>query len=305
MPDPVLYWQAIAAAACAGAAAVLAIGWVRRPASAARRNLACVAGLALGLALGYEALRLWPAWPPANGLGRFLWIVFPAIVWIEGIAAVERAPRWCGWCLRLALAACIGRILLHDSAYLVGPKREWTAAQAAVALSVSGAVLMIAWALLLRLAQRSPGVSIPLAIAQASLCGGAVIMLAGYLTGGAAAAPLAAALAGVALASRAIAARPEMRGAIGIGVVGLFSLLFIGRYFGGLSSLSALALFLAPLLCWATEIPALRDRPPWLIAALRLALVAIPLIAVFVAAKRDFDRSGLARFELPPGIEDR
>lgn len=304
MPDPVLYLQAMAAAASAGAALALAIGLVRPGASAARMNLACVGGMVLGLTLGYEVLRLWPAWPPANGLGRFLLIVFPAVVGIEAIAARERTPGWLAWCLRLALVASMGRILLHGSVYLVGAESEWTAAQAVVSLSLSGAALAIAWTLLLWLARRAPGISIPLAIAQAGLCAGAVIMLAGYLTGGAAALPLAAALAGVAVASRLIGERHEMQGAIGIGIVGLFSLLFIGRFFGGLSTLSALGMFLAPLLCWATEIPALRTRKPWLVGSLRLALVAIPLIAVFVVAKREFDRSGLARFELWSRIEN-
>jgi hypothetical protein len=303
MPDPVLYGKAMAAAAFAGAAIALAIGWVRRPAGAARMNLAGITGMALGLALGYGVLRLRPAWPPTNGLGRFLWVVMPAVVGIETIAAWERTPRWFAWCLRLILAGSIGRILLHGSVYLVGADRQWTAPQAVVALSLSGAALAIAWALLLWLARRSAGISLPLALAEASLCGGAVIMLAGYLAGGAAALPLTAALAGLAVAWCLIGERLEMQGAIGIGIVGLFSLLFIGRFFGGLSTASALAIFLAPLLCWAIEIPALGSRKPWLVGSLRLALVAIPLLAVFAAAKRDFDRSGLAQVQLPPGIE--
>jgi len=77
---------------------------------------------------------------------------------------------------------------------------------------------------------------------------------------------------------------------VGIGVLGLFGLLFIGRFFGRLSTASALAMLLAPLLCWATEAPFLRERKPWLVGSLRLALVAIPLAVVLVAAKREFDR---------------
>src|SRR5438270_569729 len=81
-----------------------------------------------------------------------------------------------------------------------------------------------------------------------------------------AALPLAAALAGVALAAVPLAARPGMEGALGIGVIGLFGLLFVGRFFGGLSTARALAVFFAPLLCWVSEIPQLRGRKPWLIA---------------------------------------
>ena len=49
-------------------------------------------------------------------------------------------------------------------------------------------------------------------------------------------------------------------------------------------------MLLSPLLCWVTEIPQLRQRKPWLVGLLRLVLVAIPLLVVLAAAKRDFDR---------------
>ncbi len=58
---------------------------------------------------------------------------------------------------------------------------------------------------------------------------------------------------------------------LGIGVVGLFGLLFIGRFFGRLSTGCALTMLLAPLLCWVTEMPLLRHRKPWLVGSLRLA----------------------------------
>jgi hypothetical protein len=115
-------------------------------------------------------------------------------------------------------------------------------------------------------------------------------MMAGYIKGGAAAFPLAATLVATTIGARLIAKRSGVPASIGIGVVGLFGLLFIGRFFGRLSTGSALAMLLAPLLCWATEAPLLRHRKPWLVGSLRLALVAIPLLVVLAAAKRDFDR---------------
>ena len=77
---------------------------------------------------------------------------------------------------------------------------------------------------------------------------------------------------------------------VGVGVVGLFGLLFLGRFFGRLSTGCALAMLLSPLMCWVAEIPRLRPRQPWLLGSLRLVLVAIPLLVVLAAAKRDFDR---------------
>jgi hypothetical protein len=67
--------------------------------------------------------------------------------------------------------------------------------------------------------------------------------------------------------------------------------LLIGHFFGRLSAAAAVALLLAPLLCWVTELPLLRQRRSSIVAALRLALVATPLIVVLVLAKRDFDRN--------------
>ncbi len=113
-------------------------------------------------------------------------------------------------------------------------------------------------------------------------------MLAGYIAGGAAAWPLVAALAGTSVAASRIARPLASEGAIGIGVVGLFGLLFIGRFFGALTTERALVLFFAPLLCWVTELPLLRHRKPWLVGLLRLVLVALPLV------NTDDQRSSLA-----------
>jgi hypothetical protein len=51
-----------------------------------------------------------------------------------------------------------------------------------------------------------------------------------------------------------------------------------------------LILMLAPLLCWGTELSQLRCRPAWVVGSLRLLLVAIPLTALLLQAKRKFDR---------------
>src|SRR5262245_9467831 len=65
----------------------------------------------------------------------------------------------------------------------------------------------------------------------------------------------------------------------------------MGRFFGELSTGRALALFLAPLLCWVSELPIMRKRRPWVISAVQLALVAVPLVIGLGLAKRDFDRA--------------
>jgi hypothetical protein len=115
-------------------------------------------------------------------------------------------------------------------------------------------------------------------------------MMAGYIKGGAAALPLVGVLVAATLVARLSGRRAYVPAIVGVGVVSLFGLLFIGRYFGRLSTGGALVMLLAPLLCWVTELPWLRDRKPWVVGTVRLALVAIGLIVVLVIAWRDFDR---------------
>jgi hypothetical protein len=296
MPEPLLYLKAMGAAATVSAMFVLAMGGVRRSPSAAWLHSACVLGIGLGLAVGYYVLSLRLAWPPVSGLDRFLMLVIPAALGIELIAGFQRVPRRVAWFLRMGLAATIPRILLHGSVYLNGSGNDLTVWQAGTTLAVCGALLAGLWGLLACLSRRSPRVSIPLALCLTTQCAGVTVMMAGYIKGGAAAFPLAATLAATTFGARLITKRCGATASfgapaiLGFGVVSLFGLLFVGRFFGRLSTGSALAMLLAPLLCWATEIPLLRHRKPWLTGTLVLVLVAIPLVAVLVLAKRAFDR---------------
>ncbi len=296
MPEPLLYLKAMGAAALVSALFVLALAGVRRPASAAWLNSACVLGMGLGLAVGCCVLPLRWAWPPANGLDRFLTIAVPAALGIELIAGFQCVPRWAAWFLRMSLATTIPGILLHGSVYLNGSGNDWPLWRVVTALMLSGALLAGVWVLLSWLSRRSPGVSIPLALCLTTQCAGLTVMMAGYIKGGAAAFLLVATLLATTIAVGLIAKRagsPSIVDApaiLGIGVIGLFSLLFIGLFFGRLSTGGALVLLLAPLLCWATETPLLRHRKPWIVGSLRLVLVAIPLVVVLAVAKRDFDR---------------
>lgn len=290
MPDPLVCLEAVVAAAGASAIIVLALGWPWRRASPTRLNAACILGIGVGLVLGYGVLQFRFAWPPTGGLDRLLMVVLPAAIGLELVAGIPGLPRGVAGVLRISLAAAIGRILLHGSVYLAGGAKQWGTWQAIAALVLCAALLVLVWNLLMLLNRRAPGVSIPLALSQTMLCGGLAVMLAGYVRGGMAALPPAAAVAGAAVASAAISQRFAAHGTIGVGIVALFGLLFIGRFFGGLSTGRAVVTLFSPLLCWAVELPGLRCRSPRVATALRLALVAVPLVVVLALAKRDFDR---------------
>jgi hypothetical protein len=291
MPDPIQIVKAMAAAAVASAVLALAAGWFRRPAGAGRINMACVLAIGVGLIAGYWVLDLLPSGLPQNVRDRFLAIVLPAALGIELIAAYHRVPAVAAWSLRVMLACAMPRILLHGSTYLVDPAAETSIGKSLEYMALGGGLLILGWGLLAWLSRRSPGVSLPLVMSETSLGAGVTVMLSAYPSGGEAALPLAASLAAVA-GVLWLTSRPEASvGTLSIGLVGLFGVLFLGRFFGELSTGRALAVFVAPLVCWVTELPWLRKLKPWKIGAVRIALVAIPLLIVIALAKRDFDRN--------------
>ena len=310
MPDLVLFAKAVIAAAIASALVTLAVAALNtflrpKPSDAAtnattkRTGIAVVLGIGLGAAVGFYLLGLlppqslegnFPHWSLKNVLDRFLVVIFPTAVVVELLGGSSPVPRWIVWTLRFGLAAGTGRVLLHESSYLQGSASDWTVLQAWIALGVGAGSLAGVWVLLAWLARRRPGISVALALSQTSLAAGMTVMLSGYLNGGAVGLPLSAALAGAVLAACLAAKSHAMEGPLGIGLIGIFSVLMMGRFFGDLSTGRAVTLMVAPLLCWASEIPFLRDRRPWVIATVQLALVAIPLAVVLGLAKHDFNR---------------
>jgi hypothetical protein len=290
MPDPFLYSLAMIAAASVSMLVILALGWLFRANSSARINLVSVPGIGLGLATGFAILKLQLDWPPTNAIGRFLVIVVPVSIVIEIAASITHQPRWIVWLMRMLLAAATGRILLHASVYLGGPRSEWTETQAILVLALCGSGLLAEWGLLSWLSRRSPGAIVPLGIVFVTQSAAITIMLAGYVTGGATAIVFVAAITGSVIASGLLVKRPDSQGAIGIGLVGLYGLVFIGRFFGALSTTAALTLMSSPLLCWAMEIPILRRQRRWIVGVCCLFLVAIPLTVLLVFAKQYFDQ---------------
>src|SRR5207244_12038344 len=118
------------------------------------------------------------------------------------------------------------------------------------------------WALLSRLGRAEAGSAALPALALAAGGAGVTVMLSGYASGGQLGLLLAAALAPAALAAFVFPRSAALRGALGVGVVGLFGLLIVGRYFAGLTSTNAALLFFAPLIGWLPEIPWLRHVGP-------------------------------------------
>lgn len=292
MPDAVLILKAMAVAGVSAAAVLLVFGWPWRTSRPAWTSLGSALGASLGFFLGRWILEGLPHWPPREVTDRLFVILLPTLLGVELIAALCSPHRWLVRLLRFALAAAAAPVLLHHSIYvtdLAGPgSREWTLPQAMLILAGLAVALAFLWSALALLAQRAAFRSVPLALSVA--CAGAAVsvMLSGYATGGQLGLPLAAALAVAAVASWALAPSVDLTGSIGVGVVGLFSLLVMGRFFGDLSTLHAAILFAAPLACWIPELAYLRRLGPKLRGVLRIGLTAVPVVIAVALAQSQF-----------------
>jgi hypothetical protein len=113
-------------------------------------------------------------------------------------------------------------------------------------------------------------------------------MLSGYASGGEMGLPLAGALAGAVVASLALTTPPDGEGILSLGIVGLFALLIMGRFFGQLATAHAALLFFGTLLCWIPELPYLRRLGPRLRGLLSVLSVAVPVAAALALAQQKF-----------------
>ncbi len=324
MPDPFEYLKAVLAAVVASTTILLLFRLRAWKQSRVIFETANVVAMTCGAFAGYFTLNFpWP-WPPANALDRFLTIVLPAILTIEFVTAIadnssaidsaasalnhrnhtKRTSCVLVWITRCLLCCVIGRILMHGSIYLDGlhssTRERWLIQNLPCILLVSSLLLIGMWFALTQLAKRAASSGIVVSLGVCLICAGCTTMMAGYIKGGAAALPLATVLFVSAFASHfPVSARIDREGhfnprsigtaAIGIGLVSLFSLVWVGRFFGQLTSGDALLMFLAPLLCWVGEFPAFRKRSAAAKFALQVIAVLVPLTILLVNAKREFD----------------
>jgi hypothetical protein len=262
-------------------------------------RIAWILGLGAGIYAGCAVLGMTPRWPIPEDRDRFLVVLLPLTLAVE-FMAVNR-PRWLAPSLRLTLAASAAPILLYNSVYLVdlaGPhSAEWPPLLAAVILFGLAAVLAALWALLSLLQSRAADRPASTALAMTTLAAAVTVMLSGYYQGGLMGMPLAGAGIGATLASF-LPARPNTCYPPGVGVISLFTLLLIGRFFGALPTDLALCLLFAPLLAWIPEAPGLRRLRPSLRGAMRLVLVAVPLVVVVAKALARFNEASAAPFGL-------
>jgi hypothetical protein len=295
MPEPILILTAMGIAIAASALTFVICGWRSgRAAGPSWVNAGWVLGVGSGLLLGCWALGLRPQWPLREVIDRLLVLVVPAVVLVELLAILPKAPRWLVWTLRLALVAGSARVLLHGTSYitdLTGPgTSEWSPTLACSVFGGLAALEAAVWALLSLLVRRAPGLSLPVSLAVTSAAAAVTVMLSGYASGGQVGLPLAAAIVGAMAAMLVVTRSSRGPRPLGVAIIGLFGLLVIGRFFGELTSAHALLLFCAPLLGWLPELPYVRRLPSWARGLVHVILVGVLVSAVVFQAQMKFNR---------------
>jgi hypothetical protein len=179
-------------------------------------------------------------------------VVVPLAVAVEGWIAFTPMSI-----ARMVLArGCVslssGPLLLLGSVYMTGGGGGWSPAERVFFLLGPGVLVLTPWLALGTLQQRRPDPAISLSLAATSLAAGITTMLSGYASAGQLCLPLAATLAVVSFAAP-VAAGPIHPGAVGVGWICLAGVLFIGRFFGSLTTLDGVLLGVTPLVCWLEE----------------------------------------------------
>ena len=298
MPDPFQYMIALLAAFTASFLAIFISQLAMRATIPSLARFVFMVGLVLGLWPGYRILGFESRWPPVNALDRFLMIVLPAAMIVEFIGTVRvpddqhnflfRFSSFCAATVRFAFIVSVGRVLWHDSVYLSSVEsntNDWPPFIAFGVLLSGAALLYVALRSSMILAFRGVSASLTAGLVMSLLATGMVTMLAGYIKGGAAAMPLAGGICGAALALRMAGkktgpATSHGQFLIGISVTALFSLLWIGRFFGQLTTFDVLMIFLSPHCCWLSEFWPFRDYSNNYRMVIRMAAVALILLVV-------------------------
>jgi hypothetical protein len=295
MPDVVLLAKAALVGALVAAAIMRLAAW---GAPSPWRRSACW-GWAIGggiLAASGMAGQ-WPHWPAVEDRARFLTLLVPLTLVVETAAASMQSGKL-AWIARFALAAAVTPILLFNTVYLAdlnGPgSSEWSFSEAIFVLCGLAILLAAIWAAMSRLESRTSTSTVQWVLVLDALATAVTVMLSGYYQAGILGLGVAGALAGATLASHFVWSQSPTGGALGIGLIGVFAVVLMGRFFGALSSSLAAGLLLAPLLAWICELPRLRKLSSGWRSAGRLASVAIALAVVVIIAERKFAAASTA-----------
>jgi hypothetical protein len=285
MPDPIAIFWAMAAA---GAVTALVLLLGSRLGNGTASAVGWPLAVGLGFVTGAAMLSFRPRGVLATDQERFVLLVVPLAVAVESWIAIRPRSVAQMAMARGVVALSCGPLLLLGSVYLTGGGGGWSPAERVFFLLGLGMLILGPWLALATLQQRRPDSTILLALAATSLAAGVTTMLSGYASAGQLALPLAATLAVAAAVVVLLAASPRASGAVGVGWICLAGVLFIGRFFGSLTTLHGVLLGATPLISWLGECRPLCVWPTWPRRLLPLTLALLLLGLVVWQAQQRF-----------------
>ena len=308
MPDPALHLYAFLAALLVGSLPLLIVRRFADRFSARTLRWIVLCLIASAIIAGFSILGVRLRWPPANAMQRFLeWILPLGFVYeLFDELPSERGKRerhsllgqGGAWLWQL-LPAVIPRVLLHQSVHLPESGRTWETIATWFSLWAGGLFFFVLGRRsIAALAERGADAVVQATTFLTLLTTGIVIMLNGYVSGGAATLPFSGAALGCCVALSGSRLRSSATQLLNITSLALFSLLWIGRFFGGLSTLTFLALGLTAVvpvaLDWLRISPISHLSPDGrrhrLFVGLSLAIVVLNLASIAGVAILDFQR---------------
>lgn len=253
MPDLLLLtWSFIAAAGSSGgcfAAGRLLSAAIRGRAStcpgAASETMASMA-IALGIGVGLIIQGHIPAVPPGSALDRCLVLLLPAFTGVELLAGRFRNRPRLAVSSRVLLAAFVPGVLLFQSVHIGmvdGRGLLQIPAEGVMLLSLC-CVIAVSATVSLQFSSPLPPLVRAVACTGTLHCAGILIMLGGWIRGGAAVLPMTGAICGV-LGACCFVGEPRVSAAAGRWAGWcLLNMVFCGHFFGRLSGVDSAALLL-------------------------------------------------------------
>jgi hypothetical protein len=284
MPDPVAIISAMAAA---GAVTALIQFASSRFGSSQGAAIGWPLAVGLGFVTGAVMLGFCPRGLLATDQERLLLLVVPLAVAAESWIAFKPTSVARIALARGSVALLSGPLLMLGSVYLSGGVSGWSLSERVFFLFGVGILILVPWLMLATLQQRRPDPTISLSLAATSLAAGITTMLSGYASAGQLALPLAATLTTTAFAIP-VAASLRFPGAVGVGWVCLAGILFIGRFFGSLTTPHGVLLGVTPLICWLAEYRPLCFWAAWRRRLFLLTLTLLMLGTVVWHAQHRF-----------------
>lgn len=248
---------------------------------------ALLAVLPAGL-VGHAVLGMWPRFPPTAALDRLLVLILPGAIALEWFLARRTLPPRREILWRALAGCCWLRVLVHDSVYLQTGVLSSHAWSWPALIAGGGLWGSLQWSAV-KLSCRAPIVSFGPLLAVSLGTAGLMIVMAGYLKGGAVALVWSAAVLGSSLGIVIDRRASSLSAAIGVVYTLLCGFALVGCWFGAVEVWASMLVIAAPLAGWLVEWPSCRSWSPVARELIRWGLVLGTLVVLLVLAKLRFD----------------